>query len=104
MKTQIAAAIALSLVAGVTFAAPTFYGEIDVTDRLFTEDNASPNKDRDVVELNSNNFLIVLAYRSYRSLRMCYHNLPSMWTMAVARILSFHVIYSSAYKTRNWEH
>ena len=30
MKTQIAAAIALSLVAGVTFAAPTFYGEIDV--------------------------------------------------------------------------
>ena len=31
MKTQIAAAIALSLVAGVTFAAPTFYGEIDVT-------------------------------------------------------------------------
>jgi 1-acyl-sn-glycerol-3-phosphate acyltransferase len=31
MKTQIAAAIALSLVAGVTFAAPSFYGEIDVT-------------------------------------------------------------------------
>ena len=54
MKTQIAAAIALSLVAGVTFAAPTFYGEIDVTADYLPEDNASPNKDRDVVELNSN--------------------------------------------------
>ena len=60
MKTQIAAAIALSLVAGVTFAAPTFYGEIDVTADYLPEDNASPNKDRDVVELNSNNSFLGL--------------------------------------------
>jgi len=60
MKTQIAAAIALSLVAGVTFAAPTFYGEIDVTADYLPEDNTSPNKDRDVVELNSNNSFLGL--------------------------------------------
>jgi predicted porin len=60
MKTQIAAAIALSLVAGVTFAAPSFYGEIDVTADYLPEDNASPNKDRDVVELNSNNSFLGL--------------------------------------------
>lgn len=56
MKTKLATAIALSLLAGTTFAAPTFYGEIDVTADYLPEDNAGKN--RDVVELNSNNSFI----------------------------------------------
>ena len=56
MKTKLATAIALSLLAGTTFAAPTFYGEIDVTVDYLPEDNAGKN--RDVVELNSNNSFI----------------------------------------------
>ncbi|WP_180053681.1 porin [Acinetobacter sp. YH12236] len=56
MKTKLATAIALSLLAGTTFAAPTFYGEIDATVDYLPEDNASGN--RDVVELNSNNSFI----------------------------------------------
>ncbi len=60
MKTQIAAAIALSLVAGVTSQHLRFYGEIDVTANYLPEDNASPNKGRDVVELNSNNSFLGL--------------------------------------------
>lgn len=56
MKTKLATAIALSLLAGNTFAAPTFYGEIDVTADYLPEDNVGKN--RDVVELNSNNSFI----------------------------------------------
>lgn len=56
MKTKLATAIALSLLAGTTFAAPTFYGEIDVTADYLPEDNIGKN--RDVVELNSNNSFI----------------------------------------------
>ena len=56
MKTKLATAIALSLLAGTTFAAPTFYGEIDVTADYLPEDNVG--KSRDVVELNSNNSFI----------------------------------------------
>lgn len=54
MKTKIAAAIALSLLAGSTFAAPTFYGEIDASVDYLPEDNASPVSDKDVVEVSSN--------------------------------------------------
>ena len=54
MKTKIAAAIALSLLAGSTFAAPTFYGEIDASVDYLPEDNASGTPDRDVVEVSSN--------------------------------------------------
>ncbi|KGT47608.1 porin [Acinetobacter sp. HR7] len=60
MKTKLAAAIALSLLAGTTFAAPTFYGEIDASVDYLPEDNASPISDRDVVEVNSNNSFIGL--------------------------------------------
>ena len=49
MKTKIAAAIALSLLAGSTFAAPTFYGEIDASVDYLPEDNKSPISDKDVV-------------------------------------------------------
>ena len=54
MKTKIAAAIALSLLAGSTFAAPTFYGEIDASVDYLPEDNKSGYKDKDVVEVSSN--------------------------------------------------
>lgn len=47
MKTKIAAAIALSLLAGSTFAAPTFYGEIDASVDYLPEDNASGTSDKD---------------------------------------------------------
>ncbi|WP_347454410.1 porin [Acinetobacter thermotolerans] len=60
MKTKLAVAIALSLLAGTTFAAPTFYGEIDASVDYLPEDNASPISDRDVVEVNSNNSFIGL--------------------------------------------
>ena len=58
MKTKIAAAIALSVLAGSTFAAPTFYGEIDASIDYLPEDNASPVSDRDVVEVSSNSSFI----------------------------------------------
>lgn len=58
MKNTLAAAIALSLLAGTTYAAPTFYGEIDVTADYLPEDNISGKKD--VVELNTNNSFIGL--------------------------------------------
>lgn len=58
MKTKIAAAIALSLLAGSTFAAPTFYGEIDASVDYLPEDNASGTPDRDVVEVSSNSSYI----------------------------------------------
>ena len=57
MKTKLATAIALSLLAGTTFAAPTFYGEIDASVDYLPEDNRSGVSDRDVVELNTNNSL-----------------------------------------------
>ncbi|CAB1222832.1 porin [Acinetobacter bouvetii] len=60
MKTKIAAAIALSLLAGSTFAAPTFYGEIDASIDYLPEDNASPVSDKDVVEVSSNSSFIGL--------------------------------------------
>jgi len=44
MKTKLATAIALSLLAGTTFAAPTFYGEIDVTADYLPEDNVGKNR------------------------------------------------------------
>ena len=47
MKTKIAAAIALTLLAGSTFAAPTLYGEIDASLDYLPEDNATKS-DRDV--------------------------------------------------------
>lgn len=58
MKTKIAAAIALSVLTGSTFAAPTFYGEIDASIDYLPEDNASPVSDRDVVEVSSNSSFI----------------------------------------------
>ncbi|UIJ74993.1 porin [Acinetobacter sp. SH20PTE14] len=60
MKTKLAAAIALSLLAGSTFAAPTFYGEIDASVDYLPEDNKTGFSDKDVVELNSNNSFIGL--------------------------------------------
>ncbi|ENV43990.1 MULTISPECIES: porin [Acinetobacter] len=60
MKTKLATAIALSLLAGTTFAAPTFYGEIDASVDYLPEDNRSGFKDRDVVELNSNSSFVGL--------------------------------------------
>lgn len=58
MKTKIATAIALAVLTGTTFAAPTFYGEIDVTADYLPEDNQVGS--RDVVELNTNNSFIGL--------------------------------------------
>ena len=60
MKTKLATAIALSLLAGTTFAAPTFYGEIDASVDYLPEDNASPVSDKDVVELSSNSSFVGL--------------------------------------------
>ena len=60
MKTKLATAIAFSLLAGTTFAAPTFYGEIDASVDYLPEDNASPVSDRDVIELNTNNSFLGL--------------------------------------------
>lgn len=60
MKTQLSLAVALALTTSVTFAAPTFYGEFDVSLDYLPENNKSGVKDRDVVELNSNNSFIGL--------------------------------------------
>ncbi|NNG80434.1 porin [Acinetobacter sp. ANC 5378] len=60
MKTKIAAAIALTLLAGSTFAAPTFYGEIDASIDYLPEDNRSGFSDKDVVEVSSNSSFIGL--------------------------------------------
>lgn len=60
MKTKLATAIAFSLLAGTTFAAPTFYGEIDATVDYLPEDNASPVSDKDVIELSSNSSFVGL--------------------------------------------
>ncbi|MFW1755242.1 porin [Acinetobacter wanghuae] len=60
MKTKLATAIALSLLAGSTFAAPTFYGEIDASIDYLPEDNRAAFKDKDVVELSSNSSFVGL--------------------------------------------
>lgn len=59
MKTKLATAIAFSLLAGTTFAAPTFYGEIDVSVDYLPENNATTS-DRDVIDISSNNSFIGL--------------------------------------------
>ncbi|QOW50397.1 MULTISPECIES: porin [unclassified Acinetobacter] len=60
MKTKLAAAIALSLLAGSTFAAPTFYGEIDASVDYLPEDNKTGVSDKDVVEISSNSSFLGL--------------------------------------------
>lgn len=57
MKTQLAIAIALSVLTGSTFAAPTLYGEIDASLDYLPEDNAATS-DRDVWEISSNSSFI----------------------------------------------
>ena len=59
MKTKLAAAIVLSLLAAPTFAAPTLYGEIDASIDYLPEDNANTS-DKDVVEVSSNSSFIGL--------------------------------------------
>lgn len=60
MKTKLATAIALSLLAGTTFAAPTFYGEIDLSLDHVQADNKNGVKDRHITDLNSNNSFLGL--------------------------------------------
>lgn len=60
MKTKLAAAIALILLAGSTFAAPTFYGEIDASVDYLPEDNKTGVSDKDVVEISSNSSFLGL--------------------------------------------
>lgn len=57
MKTKLAVAIALSLLASSTFAAPTLYGEIDASVDYLPENN-SGKADRDTWEVNSNSSFI----------------------------------------------
>lgn len=59
MKAKLAAFIAFSTLAGSTLAAPTFYGEIDLSIDYLKEDNAN-GQDRDVTELSSNNSFVGL--------------------------------------------
>lgn len=54
MKTKIATAITLALFAGTTYAAPTFYGEIDLSLDYVAADN-SGQSDRSITDLNTNN-------------------------------------------------
>ncbi|WP_347456237.1 porin [Acinetobacter thermotolerans] len=60
MKTKLAAAIAFSLLAGTTFAAPTFYGEIDLSVDHVQADNKNGVEDRHITDLNSNNSFLGL--------------------------------------------
>ncbi|WPC35605.1 porin [Acinetobacter sp. YWS30-1] len=60
MKTKLATAIALSLLAGTTFAAPTFYGEIDLSLDHVQADNKNGVEDRHITDLNSNNSFLGL--------------------------------------------
>ncbi|MGQ8974686.1 porin, partial [Acinetobacter schindleri] len=60
MKTKLATAIALSLLAGTTFAAPTFYGEIDLSVDHVQADNKNGVEDRHITDLNSNNSFLGL--------------------------------------------
>lgn len=59
MKAKMAAVLALSSLSATVVAAPTFYGEIDLSIDYLKEDNANGPK-RDVTELSSNNSLIGL--------------------------------------------
>lgn len=59
MNTQLALLVALSSVTFSAVAAPSFYGEIDLSIDYLKEDNAS-GRDRDVTELSSNNSFIGL--------------------------------------------
>ena len=60
MKTKLATAIAFSLVAGTTFAAPTFYGEIDLSLDHVQADNKNGVEDRHITDLNTNNSFLGL--------------------------------------------
>ncbi|MGE8623118.1 porin [Acinetobacter schindleri] len=60
MKTKLATAIAFSLLAGTTFAAPTFYGEIDLSVDHVQADNKNGVEDRHITDLNSNNSFLGL--------------------------------------------
>ena len=60
MKTKLATAIAFSLLAGTTFAAPTFYGEIDLSLDHVQADNKNGVEDRHITDLNSNNSFLGL--------------------------------------------
>lgn len=60
MKTQLSLAIALGLASSISLAAPTLYGEFDVSVDYLPENNKSGVKDRDVVEVNSNSSFIGL--------------------------------------------
>lgn len=60
MKNQLSLAIALALATTTTIAAPTFYGEIDLSLDYVAADNAAPSKDRDITDLNSNNSFLGL--------------------------------------------
>ncbi|WP_286859861.1 MULTISPECIES: porin [Acinetobacter] len=60
MKTKLATAIALSLLAGTTLAAPTFYGEIDLSVDHVQADNKNGVEDRHITDLNSNNSFLGL--------------------------------------------
>lgn len=59
MKTKLAALVALSTLTVSAVAAPTFYGEIDLSIDYLKQDNAN-GRDRDVTELSSNNSFIGL--------------------------------------------
>jgi predicted porin len=59
MKAKLAALIALSTFTVAATAAPTFYGEIDLSVDYLKEDNAN-GRDRDVTDLSSNNSFIGL--------------------------------------------
>lgn len=59
MKAKLAAILALSSLSATGIAAPTFYGEIDLSIDYLKEDNAN-GRDRDVTELSSNNSFLGL--------------------------------------------
>lgn len=59
MKAKLAALVALSSLTVSAVAAPTFYGEIDLSVDYLKEDNAN-GRDRDVTEISSNNSFIGL--------------------------------------------
>ena len=60
MKTQLGLAIALALSATSVFAAPTFYGEIDLSLDHVAANNSNGVKDRNITDLNSNNSFLGL--------------------------------------------
>lgn len=60
MSNKLSLAIALAIASTTTLAAPTFYGEIDLSLDYVAADNAAPAKDRDITDLNSNNSFLGL--------------------------------------------